>query len=459
MQTKSEFFKRASEYATTNNLNQLLNECYSELITSQPSDHLVHLRDYLKRNPVLRIIISGPPAAGKGTQSEEIVEEFGVVHISTGAILRREIRNKTELGKIADSHISNGNYVPDDIICGIVINRLSEPDCLEKGWLLDGFPRNRAQAIFLQTSGCLANKFINIVVDDDVLVERALGRMMDPTDGHIYHLKFSPPPKEILSRLIHRKDDTEAAMRTRLGLYHRNMRGIRCLYKSLEFQVDGAKHPDEIYEDIRKYLRTNAQLPREVKRKQASIFVCGPTTLGKTSQAWKLSEILTVPYVNIGMLLRHFDHETTDLLAKHHVSSDVLVPMFLEYVHEHNGVPLVVDGFPRNKTDVEHLQKAGFVMDRLVYLESKHDDVAFRAENRYFEYGVAKFKDTEDEFPEGVVRSPLDAPEVCEQIYANAEEMVAEAERLFPRNVLKVDATLPFDAITQQVLYFRDTAV
>lgn len=187
------------------------------------------------------IIISGAPASGKGTQCEFIVEKFGVVHISTGDALRDQVKKGTELGNMAKSFMDKGALVPDDVMIGIVRDRLAAEDCKEKGWLLDGFPRTGVQAEAMAQEGIVAEKFVLLNVPDDVLIERCVGRRSDPITGKIYHLKFNPPPNdpEVLGRLVHRNDDTAEAMRSRIKMYNSNVEAIKGYYKPITTEFDG----------------------------------------------------------------------------------------------------------------------------------------------------------------------------------------------------------------------------
>merc|ERR1719182_1304040 len=158
----------------------------------------------------LKIIICGAPASGKGTQCELLKEEYGVVHLSTGDMLREAVAQGTEVGTAAKGYMERGELVPDEVIIGIVKDRLAESDCKENGWLLDGFPRTEAQAIALEKAGILPKKVLFLQVPDEMLIERVVGRRSDPETGKIYHLKYSPPENdEIAARLTQRADDTE----------------------------------------------------------------------------------------------------------------------------------------------------------------------------------------------------------------------------------------------------------
>jgi adenylate kinase len=188
-----------------------------------------------------KIIISGAPGSGKGTQCENIVKEFGVVHISTGDILREHVKNGTDLGKQAKAFMEKGALVPDELVISMVKAKLAEPEVQKKGWLLDGFPRTPAQAKAMADVGVKANVFLQLEVPDEILVERICGRRTDPVTGKIYHLKFNPPPADaaVQNRLVHRKDDTEEALRTRLVAYHDNVNGILNFYKDIGVTVNG----------------------------------------------------------------------------------------------------------------------------------------------------------------------------------------------------------------------------
>jgi adenylate kinase len=163
-----------------------------------------------------KIIIAGAPGSGKGTQCEYIVKKYGVVHISTGDILREQVKNGTALGKEAQEYMSKGALVPDHVVIGMVKAKLSEPEVKAKGWLLDGFPRTAAQAKAMSELGITADVFLQLEVPDSVLVERICLRRTDPVTGQIYHLKFNPPPAEVVSRLQHRSDDNENSLKERL---------------------------------------------------------------------------------------------------------------------------------------------------------------------------------------------------------------------------------------------------
>jgi adenylate kinase len=203
----------------------------------------------------MRMILVGPPGAGKGTQAVQLVEKFKISHISTGDMLRAAVSEGTDLGKRADGFMKAGGLVPDDLVIAMVIERIGKPDCSE-GFMLDGFPRTRPQAealdAELEKAGVALDVVLQIEVPDALIVERITGRRMDPETGDIYHVTFKPPPADIVSRVIQRKDDTEAACRARLEKYHSETAPIIPFYagKGVLKRVDGDAAPDEVSRQI-----------------------------------------------------------------------------------------------------------------------------------------------------------------------------------------------------------------
>jgi adenylate kinase len=204
------------------------------------------VRVELKTSPY-KLIIAGAPASGKGTQCELIKLKYGVVHLSTGDMLRAAVAAGSDVGKRAKDFMDAGKLVPDEVIIGAVKERLAAPDCVESGWLLDGFPRTPAQAKALADAGISADCFIFLNVPDDILVERVVGRRTDPVTGKIYHMKFNPPKdEEVLARLTQRSDDTEEKVKVRLEQFHSNVTAVRGRYADIIIEVDGTKKSEEV---------------------------------------------------------------------------------------------------------------------------------------------------------------------------------------------------------------------
>lgn len=199
----------------------------------------------------MRMILVGPPGAGKGTQAARLVETYRIPHISSGDMLRAAVKEGTPLGLEADGYMKAGKLVPDEVVIGMILERIAKPDCA-RGFMLDGFPRTRPQAEALDQAmaqaGIALDAVILIEVPDPLLEERAVGRRTDPVTGTIYHLTYNPPPAEIADRLVHRKDDTVEAVTMRIQKYHSETAPIIPFYasKGILKRVDGVGDPDAI---------------------------------------------------------------------------------------------------------------------------------------------------------------------------------------------------------------------
>ncbi|KAL5220721.1 hypothetical protein ABZP36_025434 [Zizania latifolia] len=211
----------------------------------------------VKADP-LKVMIAGAPASGKGTQCELIKTKYGLVHISAGDLLRAEIAAGTENGKRAKEFMEKGQLVPDEIVVNMVKERLLQPDAQEKGWLLDGYPRSYSQAMALETLGIRPDIFILLDVPDELLVERVVGRRLDPVTGKIYHLKYSPPEnEEIASRLTQRFDDTEEKVKLRLQTHYQNVESLLSIYDDVIVKIKGDALVDEVFAQVDRQLTSS----------------------------------------------------------------------------------------------------------------------------------------------------------------------------------------------------------
>ncbi len=172
----------------------------------------------------MRIILLGPPGAGKGTQAQFIAKEFGIPQVSTGDMLRAAIKAGTELGKQAQSVMEKGQLVSDELIINLVKERITQPDCVN-GCIFDGFPRTIPQAEALAAAGVDIDYVVEISVPDEEIVKRLSGRRSHPASGRVYHIVYNPPKvadvdDETGEPLVQREDDKEDTIRDRLKVYH-----------------------------------------------------------------------------------------------------------------------------------------------------------------------------------------------------------------------------------------------
>jgi adenylate kinase len=217
----------------------------------------------------MRVILLGAPGAGKGTQAQYICKEFGIRQISTGDMLRAAVKAETPLGLAAKEVMDAGRLVSDDIIIGLVKERLEQPDCAN-GCLFDGFPRTIPQAEALRDSGVNIDHVVEVAVDDEEIIDRMAGRRVHLASGRTYHIIYNPPKKdgfddETGDPLIQRDDDQESVVRDRLSVYHEQTEPLIHFYSSwvktdpegapTMNRIQGVGQVEEIRDEIFKVLK------------------------------------------------------------------------------------------------------------------------------------------------------------------------------------------------------------
>jgi adenylate kinase len=213
----------------------------------------------------MNLILMGLPGAGKGTQAERIVKEYGIPHISTGDMFRAAIKGETELGLKAKSFMDAGELVPDEVTIGIVRDRLAEDDC-QNGFLLDGFPRTVAQAEaleeLLESLGRKIDFVLNVDVPEQLLMDRLTGRRVSPTSGRTYHVIFNPPKVEGIcdvdgKELVQRDDDKPETVKKRLEVNQKQAKPLVDFYTEKGYlrDINGDQDIDKVFEDIDQLLK------------------------------------------------------------------------------------------------------------------------------------------------------------------------------------------------------------
>ncbi|MEJ7817793.1 MAG: adenylate kinase [Thermoleophilaceae bacterium] len=214
----------------------------------------------------LNLILLGPPGAGKGTQAERLVEDFDLPYYATGDILRAAVAEGTELGQTAKEYMDRGDLVPDEVITGVIAERIDSAEARD-GFLLDGFPRTLGQAEELHKAldgvGRRLTAVLSIEAPDDVVIKRLSGRRVNPGTGRTYHLEFDPPKNGEFddvdgTKLVQRDDDREETVRHRLKVFHEQTKPLVDLYEDqgLLRRFDGTRSPDEVNDHIRATLAT-----------------------------------------------------------------------------------------------------------------------------------------------------------------------------------------------------------
>lgn len=216
----------------------------------------------------MKLVLLGPIGVGKGTQAKRLCERYGIIHISTGDMLREHLKNKTEIGLKVKEIMDSGGLVSDDIVVEMVKRRVLEPDA-KAGYILDGFPRNLAQAEILEKENILGDDYVAVLLDlaDDVIIKRLGGRRVCPTCQAVYHATNFPPKKENVcdacgGGLIIRDDDNEDVVKNRLKVYHETSEPVKDFYKSKNrlIEVEASVGADEVADIIVKAIGEKAWL-------------------------------------------------------------------------------------------------------------------------------------------------------------------------------------------------------
>lgn len=204
---------------------------------------------------MIKLVIFGPPSAGKGTQAQKLSKRYGIPHVATGDLLREHVAKKTPIGVKVKEILDAGRLGPDDLIVQMIKERVSQPDC-RNGYLLDGFPRTMNQARELEKMTDI-DLVLNIVVDPEMLVERAVGRRICPRCAAVYHVRFNPPKNDGIcdkcgAPLIQRDDDREGTIRRRLKVYQEQTAPLIEYYRSKGklVDIDGSKGIEGVFEQL-----------------------------------------------------------------------------------------------------------------------------------------------------------------------------------------------------------------
>lgn len=350
-----------------------------------------------------RIIICGPPAGGKGTQCELLVEEFGVVHLSTGDMLRAAIQANSPLGLEAQIFMDAGELVPDNLIIDVIIERLQLDDCKRHGWLLDGFPRTASQAQAMILHGILPDAVVVLDVPDEEVVKRISGRRVDPETGKTYHLEFNPPlaqDEALKARLIQRSDDTEGTIRNRLVKFHENCDAVVNSFALTAriLRVNGMQNKQIIAQSVCEELHAhkNSQkfkvLVQKDKLPVPKLIITGPPAGGKGTQCEILVDHFDVVHLSTGDMLRASIQAGAPLgmKAKSYMDAGELVPdeLIIDVILERLQHPdcasrgWLLDGFPRTAAQASAMVSQGIIPDCVLVLDVPDEEVISRISGR-----------------------------------------------------------------------------
>ncbi|CBH09621.1 adenylate kinase, putative [Trypanosoma brucei gambiense DAL972] len=240
-------------YLKEKNIPMLFEQIVQNIISDAPERPMSYIGDLMRRGIPLQIFIAGPAGSGKRTQCKNIADRLGVVLISSGQVLTRGVESGSETSQLAHSYVSRGERVPDTLVSMIMKDRLSQSDACEKGWLVEGYPRNAQQAQAVEECGVIPQVFILLDLPEDLSFRRLEHRRYDPATNKEYHMLDNPPPAEdvaLCERLVQRDADFHESIAKRLAQYYESIEGVKKHLGAVIEVVDARKSVEDVERDI-----------------------------------------------------------------------------------------------------------------------------------------------------------------------------------------------------------------
>jgi len=372
-------------YAEQHGIFDLYKRLLEQVIVTKPANPISFLIELLKRDNIAvpQIVILGPPASGKRTISKMITAKIRTAHLTPENLVTEA---ETDLKTEAQKFITQKQTIPTDLWVKIIEERMKLFDCVKKGWVMEGFPQTREQALALQAIGVFPKHCVILDSPDTVLIERAQGKRVDPTTGEIYHTTFDWPSNiDLQGRLKEVEGYTEDDMINKLIEYHRHFEGIADCYKTCSKTINADQPKADVFSQVFSFLssqvRSNApHTPR--------IVLLGPTGSGKGVQASLLANKYNIVNVSCGHLMKQAiaDETKMGLTAKAYIDKNMLVPdnivqtILSARLSQLDCVSRgwVLHGYPRTREQAETLSKTGFIPNRVFFLGVPNDSVMER---------------------------------------------------------------------------------
>ncbi|XP_048586819.1 adenylate kinase 8-like [Nematostella vectensis] len=373
-----------ANYAEKHGIFQIYERLLSRLIVEQPTDPLTCMIDILQQEEsVPQIVIHGPPGSGKRSMAVMISKHLDCVCLNVNNIISE---SESKLASKANEYISAKQEVPTHIWVNLIAERIKKTDCLTKGWLLEGFPQTREQALALQVEGIIPSHFILLDCPDTVLIERVMGKRVDPETGDVYHTTFDPPSDpEVVRRLVPDPKCTEAAMVGRLMEYHRHIDGILACYENIYKTVNADQPKADVFSQVLADIKTN---PRSQAPHTPRVVLLGPTGCGKSVQAELLASKYGLINVSCTELIKQSlaDGSKIGESIQPYIDRKMMVPddLVLQLLHQRMSrldavtKGWVLHGFPKTREQAEALGKAGYEPNRVVFMDIPNDTILER---------------------------------------------------------------------------------
>nr|XP_046202544.1 adenylate kinase 8 isoform X4 [Oncorhynchus gorbuscha] len=324
-------------YAEKHEIFDLVQTLVTNLMVDKPEDPIQYLIVLLKRGSVEvpRVMLLGPPASGKRTVARKLCEHTQVIHITDSNILKED----TDLTKKALQYKAKQQDIPGDLWIKLIQQRLSKIDCVRRGWVLEGIPQTREEALSLQEAGVAPNHVVLLEAPDAVLIERSQGKRIDPVTGDVYHVTFIwPEDKEVVQRLEHQKAVSEEQLVAQLMQHHREVHALRKTYRNCLKGIDADQPHVDVFDQV----------------------CCGELLEAVSADATNMGELIK-PYLESGQQVP--DSMVLQILTERLSRLDCTTRGW------------VLHGFPRDLEQAEKLQESNFIPSRVFFLEMT-DDVA-----------------------------------------------------------------------------------
>ncbi|XP_071801816.1 adenylate kinase 8-like [Asterias amurensis] len=428
-------------YAEKHGLFELYKRLIEGLIVAKPQDPLDFLLEQLKKenNDVPAIIIHGPPASGKTTIARLVCTKLRTAYISKETLLADDV---SSLAATAKEHLKKNEDIPKSLWVDLLSTRMKLFDCVRKGWVLDGFPETREQALALQEVGIMPKHYVVLEAPDTVLIERQMGKRVDPETGDVYHTTFDyPSGVEVERRLIEPTEGCgEEATVERLLVYHRYAHGLQSGYQNRYKAINADQPKADVFSQVLTFLSSN---PRSLAPHTPRIVLLGPTGSGKTVQAALLASKYNAVNVSSGQLVKEAitNESKVGEAIKPYVERNMLVPdnLMIKILDERLAQldcasrGWVLRGFPRTREQAENLSKIGHEPNRVFFLDVPNDSVYERLTLRSLDvvtgnqYHALYNPPRTNSIKDRSVQHPTDAEEIVRnrlsQYYAYAEEI------------------------------------
>ncbi|XP_075434869.1 adenylate kinase 8 isoform X2 [Ascaphus truei] len=369
-----------SVYAEENKVFDILQKMVGNLLVDRPEDPIQYLIDHLRNDndEIPRIFLLGPPASGKHTMAKLVCKHLNATHLTPEDLLSND---GPLLAKEALSYRDKGQEIPNGLWAKLIQERLLKVDCKKRGWVLEGFPQTREQALMLQMTGTAPDHVVVLDAPDTVLIERNMGKRMDCSTGEVYHTTFDwPDDPEVQINLVEPEGISEEETGQRLLEYHRNIPGILRTFTKICKKINADQPCMDVFSQVLTFVLSRA---RTVAPHTPRVLLYGPPGCGRSLQAALLAQKYDIVNVCCGQVLKEAVADQTKLgaLMKPYIESELQVPdnLVLKILARHLSrldcatYGWVLHGFPRDTDQAGALNYAGFHPNRVFFLDIPDD--------------------------------------------------------------------------------------